>query len=393
MTVDSAGPALTYCLNVHPGESWEEQWQALRQHALPIGRQVSPGHPFGLGLRLSARSAAQLLANPPEIERTRAALREANAYALSVNAFPYGTFHGTEVKDRVYQPDWADPRRVAYTLDVARVMARLAPEGAVVSVSTAPLSFKGWATCRERAHEGLRHVVQVAQELARIQAVSGREIVLAMEPEPHCFPETTDEVLDVMTSLWAEGRRLGVSEDVLRQYIGVCFDTAHQAVEFEDLAESLLRLREAGVRIAKVQLSAAIEADTRAGRQALEAFAEPTYLHQVAIRDRAGHVRRYSDLSDALSGAAWHAGDVWRVHYHVPLFTGRFSGLHSTSARLSCPAFRDALAASGCPHLEIETYTWQVWQQDTGDTGSIDEGIAREFAWVREHVLAGRVLN
>ena len=44
---------LTYCLNVHPGESWDENFAAIKKYALEIRRLVSPGKPFGLGMRLS----------------------------------------------------------------------------------------------------------------------------------------------------------------------------------------------------------------------------------------------------------------------------------------------------------------------------------------------------
>jgi len=43
---------LTYCLNVHPGETWEENLAAIRRHALGVRARVAPGGPFGLGLRL-----------------------------------------------------------------------------------------------------------------------------------------------------------------------------------------------------------------------------------------------------------------------------------------------------------------------------------------------------
>ena len=160
-------------------------------------------------------------------------------------------------------------------------------------------------------------------------------------------------------------------------------------MEFEALDVGLRRLTAAGIRVVKVQLSAAIEADSETGRAELAAFAEPTYLHQVGIRAADGAVTRYADLQEALDSEPWQPGAVWRVHYHVPLFVGGFGELRSTQSQLTAPAFRQAMAESGVEHLEIETYTWDVWQRDAGQSGSVDEGIVREFEWVRGNVVGG----
>ena len=48
---------LTYCTNIHAGESWDEVRDSLEAHLPPIKAQVSPGAPLGLGLRLSAIAA------------------------------------------------------------------------------------------------------------------------------------------------------------------------------------------------------------------------------------------------------------------------------------------------------------------------------------------------
>src|SRR5574337_970983 len=60
----------------------------------------------------------------------------------TLNAFPYGDFHSRRVKENVYLPDWADSRRLEYTIDCARILAELLPEGTDGSISTLPLGFK-----------------------------------------------------------------------------------------------------------------------------------------------------------------------------------------------------------------------------------------------------------
>ena len=127
----------TYCLNIHPGESWEQNLAAIREHVPQVRAALGHEDEFGLGLRLSARAATELLA-AGELEQFRAFLADHGLYVFTVNAFPYDTFHGTTVKDRVYAPDWTSEERVAYTLQVAEILAALLPEGVTGSISTVP---------------------------------------------------------------------------------------------------------------------------------------------------------------------------------------------------------------------------------------------------------------
>ena len=75
------------------------------------------------------------------------------------------------------------------------------------------------------------------------------------------------------------------------------------------------------------------------------------------------------------------------MHYHVPLFMESFGRLRSTSGLLREDSFCQLLQQGVSRHLEVETYTWQVWQEATRDSSDIDEGIARELLWVQDHVV------
>jgi len=44
---------LTYCTNIHPGETWTETFNNLKQYIPKIKAEVSSDAPFGIGLRLS----------------------------------------------------------------------------------------------------------------------------------------------------------------------------------------------------------------------------------------------------------------------------------------------------------------------------------------------------
>src|SRR5438876_11635719 len=96
---------LTYCLNVHPGETWEANFAAIREKALAVRERIAKGRRFGLGLRLSAQAARELSigSRPGEF---RTFLAEHDLYVFTINGFPFGRFHGGPVKENVYAPDW-----------------------------------------------------------------------------------------------------------------------------------------------------------------------------------------------------------------------------------------------------------------------------------------------
>ena len=94
-----------------PERRWDEVRASLEAHLPRIKAQVSPDAPLGVGLRLSA-VAAEALSAPAALEEFRAFLGGHDLYVFTINAFPYGPFHGTRVKEDVYQPDWLAPERL-----------------------------------------------------------------------------------------------------------------------------------------------------------------------------------------------------------------------------------------------------------------------------------------
>ena len=67
------------------------------------------------------------------------------------------------------------------------------------------------------------------------------------------------------------------------------------------------------------------------------------------------------------------------MHFHVPIFLGRYGELESTQDHLRrcIELVRDRRTTT---HLEIETYTWDVLPADL--KASSQESIAREYEWV-----------
>ena len=406
MRIDQDGNVnLTYCTNIHAADGWHAVASNVRRYGPALKSRLSPADPFGLGLRLSARDAQELL-EPGRLAHFRSFLADEGLYVALINGFPHGSFHGIPVKADVYAPDWRSDTRVAYTKDLITILAQLLPPGMEGGVSTAPLSYKPWmASAEEDAMEAItRNIVQVVETLVQTRRAHGRIIHLDIEPEPDCLLETTAETIGFFEN-WLlpmggrmlareAGVRLSDAQDLLREHVQVCFDCCHFAVEFEDPLVALQQFADAGVRIGRVQLSSAVDVALPANPAAaaeladrLRPFADTTYLHQVVER-RAGTLTHYSDLGLALDTADGGGAREWRVHFHVPLFTSEYAGLGSTQAYVRT-VLEAAERLQFTQHLEIETYTWDVLPGDL----KIDllESIRREYEWVLANYPAASV--
>ncbi|GMG84136.1 metabolite traffic protein EboE [Paralimibaculum aggregatum] len=387
---------LTYCLNIHPTESWAELRAALAGPTRNIARALAGEAPFTAGLRISGRALSEL-ADPAARAELNALLAEGGLRPSTVNGFPYGPFHGTRVKEDVYQPDWRGDTRLAYTNALAELMAELAAEGETVSLSTVPGTFRPLGAGAEAEMAG--RMLAAAAHCARLAGETGRVVALAIEPEPCCFLETIEETVAFFEEhLFARaglarfaalsGLGPAEAEPALRRHLGLCYDVCHAAVEFEDAAGSIAALRAAGIAIPKLQLSAALRIPSvdAASRAALAAFDEPTYLHQVISRRGNGPLRRETDLAPALARGAEADGEEWRVHFHVPVFLADLGAFASTQDFLA-----EILAlhrqAPISPHLEVETYTWDVLPEPLR-AGGLEAAVARELRWVTERLTA-----
>jgi len=398
------GLHLLYCTNIHPGESWDAVFESLQTYLLPIKAQVSPDQPFAVGLRLSDR-ASRDLAKGDRAAAFKAWLDQHDLYVPVINGFPFGSFHGEAVKDDVHRPDWTTPERLAYTVRLARLLAGWLPAGLTGGVSTSPLSYKPWLAgdaARKEAvlQQSTTHLVQLVAELVKLRQATGRLIHLDMEPEPDGLLETSAEFVDYYTRylLPQAGahlqQHLGLSAEdatqAVRDHVRLCYDVCHFALAYEEPATVLARLAEAGIQVGRVQISAALKADLPADpaqraalAEAFAAFAEPTYLHQVVVRNHDGSLTQYPDLPAALPHLSDAAAQEWRSHFHVPVFLSRYHLLESTQADI-LRVLQLAAEQPFTAYLEVETYTWDVLppeiKQDLGTS------IARELSWVREQL-------
>jgi hypothetical protein len=263
------------------------------------------------------------------------------------------------------------------------------------------LSYKPWlagnaAHTQAVFEQSSKHLGMLVETLYHLQRETGRTIHIDIEPEPDCLIENTAELIDYYQNWLLPvgsdylGTRLGLSaelaEQAIRKHIQVCYDVCHFALEYEEPAVTFQQLAEAGIRIGKVQISAALKAvlptniaEREPIKNALQPFVESTYLHQVIVKNENGSLTHYPDLPPALHHINDPEAREWRTHFHVPIFIDRYQQLESTQNDI-----KKVLALlkenSITKHLEAETYTWGVLPPELKQ--ELGHSIARELAWV-----------
>lgn len=387
---------LTYSTLVHPGDTWPEMWNSLKTYVPQVKKRFCPDKPFGVSLRLSNASADALVSSPAERAKLKSFLTDNDLYLYTVNAFPFGPFKNQVVKEQVYEPDWRGEERARYTMHVADILADVGAPNVNPSIQSPPLGFKPRVTGPDVVEAYAANIRRLAVHLHRLRERTGRTVTLAVEPEPYCFLETTDETVDFFTrvlrseqSLTALGRDLGTNAEeartILRRHVGTVYDICHQAVEFENIGVSLQKLVDNDVPVFKLQEAAAMQVPkvTPAAVAELRKWADSVYLTQT-IQMKDGKLTRFLNLEDAI--AAYEkdpAGDrEWRIHFHVPVFLETL-GEHFRTTRF---AIAEALAFHRknplSAQLEIETYTWDVLPAHL-KTGDIVDYVTLELEWVK----------
>ncbi|GAB2552564.1 metabolite traffic protein EboE [Spirosoma aerophilum] len=398
---------LGYCTNIHPGETWTDHFAVLQNVIPDVKQRLSPDGPFGLGLRLS-NLASEELEIPENLIAFQHWLASNDCYVFTMNGFPFGGFHDTVVKDQVHAPDWTTEARVEYTKRLFRILSVLLPVDELGNpipggVSTSPLSYRHWFEWEQPAardyilSQTTQNVLEVVADLIRLRRQTDRLMHLDLEPEPDGVIETSDEFISWFTDYLLP---MGIeqlttefnltdeqAEAAICEHVRLCYDVCHFAVGYERPAEVLDKLKDFGLRVGKIQISAALKAEfpdqpdeREAVRQAFATFNEPTYLHQVVARTKSGELLRFRDLPDALAAFdETHA--EWRAHFHVPLFIKDYGVLQSTQDDitevlnlLSTRAFTN--------QLEVETYTWDVLPAPL--KFNLIDSIEREIKWVQQ---------
>ena len=395
---------LTYCTNIHPGETWSEVENNLKKYIPELKTRLSPDRPFGIGLRLADTAARELL-DRDNLSQLQIWLQEQDLYVFTLNGFPYGGFHHQIVKDKVYAPDWSTSERLDYTLRLIEILATLLPESLDGGISTLPISYKPWwqnlDDKNKILHQSSLNLGKVVATMAEVYQNTGKLLHLDLEPEPDGMLENTAEVIDFFQDWllpiggkWLQ-QQLRISQEVaeswITDHIRVCYDTCHFAVEYEEPHEIIQRLENAGIKIGKIQLSSAIKIDIpveidqrKLILEKLSPFAESTYLHQVIAQYRDRTLKHYPDLATALPHLLTTGAQKWRTHFHVPIFIRNYQLFESTQEHLE-KLLQLLPNNSVGHHLEIETYTWEVLPPEM--KLDILTSIEREYQWVLSIII------
>lgn len=382
---------LTYCTNIHPGESWSEVRNNLFHYVTAIKKLVSPKTKFGVGLRLSSL-AVEALRDTDAIQELQSLLVSEDLYVFTLNGFPYGKFHKERVKEKVYLPDWLQESRLHYTNLLADVLAAIMPNdaGMTGSISTVPGAFRDRIKGKGEVEQMTTLIISHVSHLAEIYEKTGRCISLALEPEPCCFLETIEQTVtffnehlfsrsSVLRLQKQTGKTFEKAEEALRRHLGICLDTCHAAVEFESPSDSISALKQAGIRISKLQISCGLRIENMNSekKSLLYSYIDNVYLHQVVERGLDG-LKKYLDLPDALK-LFDNNGSEWRVHFHVPIFLSNLDH-HSTTQFFLQEMLKLHRRNPISDHLEVETYTWDVLPE-IYKRNTIEESISRELEW------------
>jgi sugar phosphate isomerase/epimerase len=396
----SADYPIGYCTNVHAGASLEQARANLLQFAAKVRTELAVQGSLPVGLWLAEQAANELIEKQAVVE-FRDWLHSNHFLPYTLNGFPQGDFHQSVVKHAVYEPTWSCNSRARYSMCLAQVLDVLLPAGSNGSISTLPI---GWPHCpwhAEEFHLAADNLLEVARFLDHLAQNSGREIVLAIEPEPGCILNTAEE----LTEFFQHYLFSGPDAKLARRYLTVCHDVCHSGVMFEPQLHALETYRKNGIRIGKVQISSAVhvpwdkvsgEPDRQAAMLAqLRGFNEPKYLHQTT-RSRADGA--FDALAEDLPRALekWIVGEqyprsTWRVHFHVPIYVDQFGELETTQAdiKVVCDHLKQHAVddCGGAPwftgHYEVETYAWPVLPHELQQS-DLAQGIARELKFAND---------
>jgi hypothetical protein len=398
--MDVKGFHLSYCSNIHPGESWEATFQNLKIYIPEVRQRLKADGPFGIGLRLS-NEASLVLERPEKLREFQDWLRKVNAYVFTLNGFPYGDFHRQIVKEKVNFPDWTTTDRRDYTIRSFRILAQLLPPKIMGGISTSPISYRHWFKNTDALNQGMetatRHLLEVVEELVNIHRITGKLMHLDIEPEPDGILENSEETVSLFSDwLLPKGKawlaqKFGISEseaeELIKTHIQVCYDVCHFAIVYEEPSDTFAKFEAAGIRVGKIQISAALKVlipdsvneKFSLGKKLLS-FVESTYLHQVVAKGADGKLKSYADLPQALEFLPESKEEEWRIHFHVPVFLDNYGSFSSTQETISIVLKEILSNPEITQHLEVETYTWEVLPEDT--RLSLGESIARELSWV-----------
>ena len=401
-------PKYTYCTNVFEINNtiiWKKTLSFFAKFVEKLQKENNLQHSLyqesktlNLGLWCSSQVVDAFLKTPQKTQEIKVFLAEQNINAFTMNGFPYGEFHQKQVKTKVYFPDWSTQERLNYTIKCALFLAQIT-NYSKVTISTLPL---GWGDFWSVDHEqkSLINLYQLVIELQKIEETYQIQVMVCLEPEPGCVLEKTKQVIDFWNrKLRPYLQKQKISLEVINRYLGICYDTCHQSVQFEESSQSLQQLVDHEIPIGKMQVSNALEFLPDVSKKFLDlkkSFVEEKFLHQTRISKNTNEpesILEYHDLDLALENTETDWNSFWRVHYHVPLFLEEYLTIEDTQSfqttiQQTLKAVQYVLTNKICEHFEIETYTWSIlptlWRPKSKE--DLVNCVVKEWQWLQNQI-------
>ncbi len=392
---------LGYCTNVHPGTSPEDIIRIIKTDCLKVKEKIDSSIHFEIGLWLSAKTV-QGFKQRSHLEKLKNVCEETQIQVFSWNAFPYSDFHQTQVKAEVYIPNWSEPSRLHYTLDLLELIQNLAFDLPEISISTVPIGYREDRLTHDQIKRSASHLVDFVKASIRLEQEKNIRVHLALEPEPFCYLEKSEDVVlffkDFLLPLgvYRLKKEMNLSqseaETHLLNKIRVCYDTCHAAVVFEKPQDILNNYEAVGIKVGKVQISSALVyypnklhgREKSSSLSLLNQLSSDRYLHQVVGMGLDNQLEAFTDLSEALLKWKYQKNllNEYRIHYHIPIFLKKFNTLSTTQNHIQ-ELIELAKHRKITSHWEVETYTWPTLPQNE-KKGEISDWIAEEMNWLNQ---------
>ncbi len=244
---------LSYSTGINTGVTWSDVFEELNFRVPEIKQCVRKHDSFGLGLQLSTQAVSEL-AKPFAFAELREFLSKNQCYVHTLKGFNTDLYN------------WKDPKQLSYHNNLASLFSQIMPPQIIGSLSTVPGAPKAFVSNMADIQQITHHWVSHAEHLIRLERQTGKQIVLAIQPEAMSFLETTQECADFFnTNLFSENsyaqlsKQLDVdletAEDLLRTHLTICIDISDTSSGWASFKDCISALDSLGISVGKQLLN------------------------------------------------------------------------------------------------------------------------------------------
>lgn len=403
---------LTYCTNIHKNKTWNDTLKNLKKYTIKIKKKICPNKPFGIGLCLSYEMSTNLLTKTT-LENFRVWLCKNNMYVFTINGFVYNYFHKKNIKEKIYEPDWSTLERLDYTKNIITILSNLLTIN-LGSISTTPICYKKKIENRKKKYiiiqKSICNLMEIIVLLEKIKQHKNKKIVICLEPEPDCFLENTHEIIffykhillpygvDFLQKNYGYTKKNAAVK--IFNYIQICYDTCHFAIQQEKPKETFNTLFKNKISIGKIQLSSLIHLHLPQNsfikkiylQEQLKILHISQFLHQTHVnctkKKTTYSCNDFTTLTDLHSCLIYKEKTI-RIHYHLPIYKNTFLHCNTTKKYIN-KTLEEYIKRNINTHLEIETYTWSSTY--TKKHLNIVHSVLKEYAYVLKIIYKSNYL-